>query len=148
MSGVVQGTIIQGDPSLTTAIALPSQKTLFGQLSTQMQQIGTALRNARDHAAALAEQQALSSAIAALQPAWAPLPYGPYPPDASDTSFPRTGDTSQLINASTISAAQLGEPARVAKGLADSALARRPQVSALFWVGLACLGVGIYLAKK
>jgi hypothetical protein len=101
-----------------------------------------------DHQASLVEQRNLSTAIAQLAPQWAPLRMAPYPPGDDTSGFPRSGDLSLVINSSTVSKAQLAEPARVAQGLADQALARRPKLSPLFWVGIACLGVGIYLAKK
>ena len=110
--------------------------------------VNAAITAAADHQASLTEQQNLSLALTQLAPTWTPLPTAPYPPGNDTSGFPRSGDLSLVMNSSTVSAHQLGEPARVAQGLADQALARRPKLSPLFWVGLACLGAGIYLARK
>lgn len=101
-----------------------------------------------DHQSSLVEQQNLNLAVAQLAPAWTPLPMGPYPPGDDATGFPRSGDSSLVVSSSSVSKEQLSEPARAYQGLVDQALARRPKLSPLFWVGLACLGAGIYLAKK
>lgn len=63
--------------------------------------------------------------------------------------FPRTGDPGfVLLSANTITAQQRAEPAAVAQGLVDQAAARTPKLSGMFWLGLACLGLGVYVLKK
>ncbi len=100
------------------------------------------------HAKALEQQNAYQTGIQKIAPAWSPLPMSPYPP-ASDTSatFPRSGDPRLVLDRSTITAAALAEPGRVTAGMLAQSIARRPQLSPLFWVGLAALGVGIYVAR-
>lgn len=134
----------------STPSATPAPTSLFASSTSvaQATQATQALTVAKDHLASLAEQQNLSLALAQLAPSWTPLPTAPYPPGNDTSGFPRSGDLSLAINSSTVSQTQLLEPARVVQGLNDQALARRPKLTPLFWVGLACLGVGIYLAKK
>ncbi len=139
---------------LATANTLPIATLLTPQAPSpfsqaeQLAQAAKALADAKAHQDSLAEQHGLLLAIAHLTPVWTPLPTAPYPPGNDTSGFPRSGDLNLVLNAATVSKEQLGEPARVAKGLSDQALARRPKLTPLFWVGLACLGVGIYLAKK
>lgn len=84
---------------------------------------------------------AYHQALSQLNPSWLLLPTAPYPPSSdSGNDFPRTGTPQLIITASGVSAAQLAEPGKVTKGLADQALARRPAPNALFVVGIACLG--------
>lgn len=100
------------------------------------------------HQQALQQQAAYNAGIQALTTAWSPLPLAPYPP-ASDTSsnFPRSGDPRLVLDRSSITASALAEPARVTAGMLAQAKARTPKPSLLFWVGLAALGVGIYVAR-
>lgn len=100
------------------------------------------------HTAAQAQYQTLIHAMTGLQPSWAPLPLAPYPPGNDTTGFPKTGDASLVVGTASVTRAQQGEPARVAQGLSDQAAARTPSVKPMFWVGLALLGVGIYVLKK
>lgn len=116
--------------------------------STSKNAVSTAAQQAEQHAAAMVQAHNLAQAITALQPVWSPLPMGPYPPAGDTTSFPRSGTPNLIVSQASVSIAQRQEPGRVAKGLADQALARRPKVSPLFWVGLACLGAGIYLSRR
>lgn len=146
MATTAGGYVISSDPTAdqTVTIAKPSvfqQAAVFAAESA-------ALQNARDHAASLAEQHALLTAITKLQPAWKPLPLGPYPPASDDTGFPRTGDPALIVSKSSVTADQLKEPALYAQGLVDQAAARRPQLNGLFWIGLACLGLGIYIRHQ
>lgn len=108
----------------------------------------TTIANAAAHAAAQQQTRDLAAALTALQPYWAPLPLGPYPPASDTTSFPRTGTPGLIVSSASVTKDQLAEPARAAKGLADQAVARRPKLSPLFWIGLGCLGVGIYLSRQ
>lgn len=100
------------------------------------------------HQAALTEYSDLNAAIANLAPQWSALPMTPYPPASDTTTFPQTGDTALLVRPANVSSAQLAEPAKEAAGLAAQALARRPAITPLFWIGLACLGVGLYVAQR
>ncbi len=99
------------------------------------------------HDKAIEPQTAYASGIRALNASWSKLPMDPYPPASDMTGFPRTGDQSLILDRSAITAAQLAEPGRVTAGMLKQSIARRPQLSPLFWVGLACLGVGIYVAR-
>jgi hypothetical protein len=137
-----QATIVSSNLALpmATSIAAPSGPSLLQQAE--------ALQISAAHAQALAQQRAIVSAITKLQPTWSPLPLGPYPPATDNTGFPRTGDPSLIVSASKVTADQLAEPTRYAQGLADQAAARRPQLSGMFWLGLACLGLGIYIHKQ
>lgn len=110
--------------------------------------VSAAVAQAQQHADALAQAHNLAAAITALQPVWSPLPMGPYPPASDATDFPRTGSPALIVSQSSVTIAQRQEPGRVTKGLADQAAARRPRLTPLFWVGLACLGAGIYLSRK
>lgn len=87
--------------------------------------------------------------LTALAPVWQPLPTAPYPPIGDEAGFtPATGTLSLRLNRSQISADALKEPARAQAGLAAQARARRPSLAPMFWVGLACLGTGLYLSRK
>lgn len=100
------------------------------------------------HQKALQQQRAYTSGIQAVTAEWAKLPVGPYPP-ASDTSgFPRTGDPTLVLDRSSITQAALAEPGRVSANLLAQAKARTPKLSPLFWVGIACLGAGIYVSRN
>jgi hypothetical protein len=130
------------------AAAASASAPASSALIAQANQMQKDLANAKAHQDALTEQHALTLAIAQLQPTWSPLPLGPYPPATDNTGFPRTGDPSLIVSASSVTADQLQEPIRAAQGLSDQASARRPQLSGMFWLGLTCLGVGIYVYKK
>jgi hypothetical protein len=146
MSATSNGYIVSSDIGTSPTIALP-KPTIFQEAAVLAQE-SAALQDARDHAAALTEQRAIIGAITRLQPAWQPLPLGPYPPASDNSGFPKTGDPSLIVSASQVTADQLKEPALYAQGLADQASARLPQLNALFWLGLACLGVGIYIHHR
>ena len=133
------------DPRYATNVVLPPSPLQQASLFLQQTQD---LLNAKAHVDAVAEQLALTEAIAKLQPAWSPLPLGPYPPATDNSGFPKTGDPRLIVSASQITADQLKEPTLYAQGLVNQAAARRPALSGMFWLGLACLGVGIYVYKK
>lgn len=99
------------------------------------------------HAASVERGRKLALGIAKLQPSWSKLLLGPYPP-ASDDSFPRTGDPAYVVSGNAVGVSQRLEPARAAQALIVQADARRPKLSPLFWVGVAALGVGIYLKSR
>lgn len=94
-------------------------------------------------------RMAYEQGIKGLDAQWLPLPTAPYPPIGDEAGFtPVTGTPALRLSRSQISADALQEPARAQAGLRAQALARRPSLSPLFWVGMACLGAGIYLARK
>lgn len=99
------------------------------------------------HDKALQQQAAYASGIQALNAVWSKLPLGPYPPAVDKSNFPRTGDPRLMLDPATVNAAALAEPGRVTAGMLAQAKARTPHLTPLFWVGLACLGVGIYVAR-
>lgn len=116
------------------------------QGSTPVHQVVTIQTDvSQANAAAAKAAQAYQSALAALNPPWSKLLLGPYPPASDTSNFPRTGDPSLVVSASQVNAAQLAEPGKVTRGLAQQAQARRPDISPLFWIGLACLGGYLYL---
>ena len=122
--GLTQATTIDGSIAQTTAAARAA------------------------HDKSIEQQKAYITAIVGLAPSWGKLPVAPYPP-ASDTSgFPRTGDTSLVLTQGTVNQAALLEPGRVSANLLAQADARRPKLQGLFWVGLACLGVGLYVHRR
>jgi hypothetical protein len=99
------------------------------------------------HETALADRRQILLGITKLQPFWQKLPLGPYPPASDSTNFPRTGDRSLLVTSSGVSQAQRDEPGKITANQAAMAAARRPKLSPLFWVGLACLGAGILVLR-
>jgi hypothetical protein len=87
----------------------------------------------------LAKITAYQQALAKLQPAWSKLPLSPYPPSGDSTTFPRTGDPSLIVNAASLSQAQLNEPGLVTQALYQQSIARRPKLNGAFVIGLGCL---------
>lgn len=100
------------------------------------------------HDIALTDRKNLILGIARLNSSWQNLPLGPYPPAGDNSGWPRTGSPQLIVSATSLSKAQLAEPGKITKALADQASARRPQIGPLFWVGLAALGAGIYVLKR
>lgn len=63
--------------------------------------------------------------------------------------YTRTGDSNFVtLSKFTISDQQRAEPAAVAQGIVDQAAARTPKLTGMFWLGIACLGAGIYVYRK
>ncbi len=93
------------------------------------------------------QDQAYASGLVALSPFWLPLPMGPYPPASDSTGFPRTGDASLVVSRTGLTIAQQAEPGLITQNLYLQAQARRPQLSPLFYVGVACLA-GYFLLRK
>lgn len=134
--------------ALAENVASTTNSPASDPYAQQKSELSRSIADATQHRLMLAQQQQTLAAIGKLHPLWLKLPRGPYPPTGDTTGFPRTGDPSLILDPSSISAAQLAEPGKLTSSLLRQSLARRPKLTPLFWIGLACLGAGLVLKNR
>ncbi len=137
------GSCDYADPSAPSVNSTPEEQKAASAAAIAEQQKAAAAA----HQKASEQVQAYAAGLQAINESWSVLPMSPYPPASDTTGFPRTGDPRLVLIKSQVTAAALAEPGRVTAGMLAQAQARRPHVGPLFWVGLVCLGVGIYVAR-
>jgi hypothetical protein len=124
---------------VTTATTSSALDTMTRQTAMQKPASGATTVVDLQSASHITKINAYQAALAKLQPAWSQLPLSPYPPSGDNTTFPRTGSPALIVNASSLSQAQLNEPGLITQALYNQSIARRPKLNGAFVIGLGCL---------
>lgn len=138
-------TLVNTSLPITQGVATPIPADPYAQ---QKADAARSIADAQQHRLMVNQQQQQLLALAKIHTLWQVLPIAPYPPAGDTSAFPRTGDQRLRLDPSSINKAQLAEPGKATANLLAQAKARTPHPNALFWIGLACLGAGLWIRNR